>query len=527
MKAILSVLFVVLSCIAADAQPPKLNSYPAANAVIFLDFDGQYVQGTAWNWDGPIDAQASGLSSAAITEIFNRVAEDYRVFKLNITTDSNVYVSAPATKRNRIIITPTYQWYGQAGGVSYIGAFSWGDDTPGWVFSGLLNNNIKYIAEAVSHEAGHTLGLQHQSNYDGNCTKTAEYSQGQGTGEISWAPIMGVGYYKNITTWYYGPNAFGCSNLQNDLEVIAGSPNNIGLRNDDHGNSHQQATMINVIANNFQVNGLINTSADKDVFLVNINTATNFKLNAYPQNVGSSNAGANIDIRVSLLNSEGIELSRYNPSELLSAGIDTTLNAAIYYLVVEGVGNANLDDYGSLGFYTISGSLAGTLALHELKLSGAVNREKHQLNWSYKTDETIRSVELESSSDGLHFSSLTVLESTSRSFSWQPLEFGNTWYRIKVNTVLGAGTYFSNIISLRSPYGKGLFLQSNVVQQEILLSSDKECVWQLLNQNGSLMQQGRLIKGMNRLPISTIAKGLFVIKVVKNDEIYSFKIIKQ
>jgi len=40
MKAILSVLFVVLSCIAADAQPPKLNSYPAANAVIFLDFDG-------------------------------------------------------------------------------------------------------------------------------------------------------------------------------------------------------------------------------------------------------------------------------------------------------------------------------------------------------------------------------------------------------------------------------------------------------------------------------------------------------
>jgi hypothetical protein len=75
--------------------------------------------------------------------------------------------------------------------VSYVGSFTWGDDTPGWVFSGLLNNNIKYIAEAVSHEAGHTLGLQHQSNYDAECTKTSEYGQGQGTGEISWAPIMG------------------------------------------------------------------------------------------------------------------------------------------------------------------------------------------------------------------------------------------------------------------------------------------------------------------------------------------------
>jgi hypothetical protein len=78
---------------------PKLNSYPAANAVIFLDFDGQYVQGTAWNWDGPINAQTSGLSSVAITEIFNRVAEDYRIFKLNITTDSTVYAAAPAIKR--------------------------------------------------------------------------------------------------------------------------------------------------------------------------------------------------------------------------------------------------------------------------------------------------------------------------------------------------------------------------------------------------------------------------------------------
>ena len=65
MKAILSVLFGVLSYILGDAQVPKLSSYPAAQGVLFLDFDGQYVQGTSWNWEGPIAAQASGLSSAA------------------------------------------------------------------------------------------------------------------------------------------------------------------------------------------------------------------------------------------------------------------------------------------------------------------------------------------------------------------------------------------------------------------------------------------------------------------------------
>ena len=527
MKAILSVLFVVLSCMAAGAQTPKLNSYPAANAVVFLDFNGQYVQGTAWNWDGPINAQTSGLSSVAITEIFNRVAEDYRIFNLNITTDSTVYAAAPAIKRNRIIITPTYQWYGQAGGASYVGSFTWGDDTPGWVFSGLLNNNIKYIAEAVSHEAGHSLGLQHQSNYDAECTKTSEYGQGQGTGEISWAPIMGVGYYRNITTWNNGPNAFGCSYLQNDIETIAGGLNNIGLRNDDHGNSYQQASFINVIANSFEVKGLINTSADKDVFAIPINMATHLKLSAIPQNVGSGNAGANIDIRVSLLNSEGNELSRYNPSEFLSAGIDTTLNAAIYYVVVEGVGNQNLDDYGSLGFYTISGSLAGTLSIHQLKLSGTINKGKHQLNWSYQSDEAIRSIELETSNDGMNFRSLTSLESANRSFSWQPFENSNTWYRIKIITALEEGTYYSNIISLRGLSDNGLSLQSNVVKDEIVLSSDKEYNWQLLNLNGSLLQQGKLIPGVNRLPISTIARGLLVIKIVKDEEIYSFRIIKQ
>src|SRR6185295_19395597 len=102
--------------------------------------------------------------------------------------------------------------------------------------------------------------------------------------------------------------------------------------------------------------------------------ATHFKLNAVPQNVGNSNAGANIDIKVSLLNSEGNELSRYKPSELLNAGIDTTLNAGIYYLVIEGVGNPNLEDYGSLGFYIISGSLAGTLPIQQLKLTGSINK---------------------------------------------------------------------------------------------------------------------------------------------------------
>ena len=60
------------------------------------------------------------------------------------------------------------------------------------------------MAEAAAHEVGHTLSLKHQSIYNSSCVKTNEYHPGTGTGVTSWAPIMGVGYSKNITLFHNG-----------------------------------------------------------------------------------------------------------------------------------------------------------------------------------------------------------------------------------------------------------------------------------------------------------------------------------
>ncbi|MGZ5134838.1 MAG: zinc-dependent metalloprotease, partial [Flavitalea sp.] len=509
------------------AQTPILNSYPAAQATIFLDFDGEYVTGSSWNWSGPIDAQPAVLSPAQITEVFNRVSEDYGIFNLNITTDPAVFLAAPLFNRMRIIVTSTSSWYGPAGGVSFVGSFTWGNDTPGWVFSSLLGNNVKKIAEAISHETGHTLGLQHQSLFDGSCAKTNEYSPGQGTGEIGWAPIMGVGYSKNLTTWHNGTSTLGCTAFQNDINVIAGSTNNFGLRTDDHLDSHTGASPIN-IGMASSASGIINNSSDRDVFKFELYNSNNFQLSAIPQNVGTANEGANVDIKVALLDGLTDTIGRYNPADLLNVGIDTNLNAGIYYLVVDGVDNANLADYGSLGFYTLSASLLYALPVHRLSLSGRIHSDEHALRWNYFADEKVKEIYIESSRDGIHFNFLSKLNADARNFNWKPLDSDATHYRVKVVIAADERAYYSNIILLRkSPSGKSIDVINRVITDNININVEKNFNYQLFDETGRLLQKGTLQNGSNQIGTGRLKKGILFLKLQHNDEVYTERFMKR
>ena len=102
-----------------------------------------------------------------------------------------------------------------AGGVAYVGTFGNAYYAPAYVFPAQLGNgNPKYVAEAISHEVGHNLGLSHDGQIDATGA-TVGYYEGQG----SWAPIMGVGYYRPITHWSKGEYA-GATQKQDDIAII-------------------------------------------------------------------------------------------------------------------------------------------------------------------------------------------------------------------------------------------------------------------------------------------------------------------
>ena len=309
--------------------------------VILLDFNGQSVSNTLWNTNGTITCAPANLNSEEINLVVQRVATDFTPFNVTITTDETVYNAANAYKRIRVIVTESWEWYGQAGGVSYLNSFTWGTNTPCFVFSSLLSYSIKNIAEACSHEAGHTLGLRHQSIYDANGVKLSDYNWGQGEGEIGWAPIMGAAYNENLSLWHYGPNSLSATTMQDDVAKIGSV---VGFVNDEFANTTSNATALSS-----SKTGIINSSSDVDYFSINISTTKTLSL--VPANVGSNNAGGNLDLVLKIYDGQVSLLSTINDPLILNAVIN--LAPGNYYLSAGTADNQYATRYGMLSKYII------------------------------------------------------------------------------------------------------------------------------------------------------------------------------
>lgn len=342
----------------------RLHSRPGARRVVYLDFDGHVLSGTVWNsLNGgrdiacpPFDFEGGAAvftvdEATRIQQVWERVAEDYAPFDVDVTTE---YPGEDAMVRStqgddrygtRVLVSPISGYFGNYGGYSYIGVFnSIGDYyKPALVFPEKLEYSEKYVGECCSHEAGHNLGLYHDGTTSG-----LTYYTGHGSGETGWAPIMGSGHRKNLTQWSKGEYA-GANNTEDDLAII--QTRGLDLRPDDHGDAPAAATTL-AGPGELRATGVIEHAGDTDVFALQTGAGT------VTVCVAPAPRGPDADLSVEVRAADGSLLASANPLDLLSAGVTATAPAGTVYVAVTGTGLGDpatgYSAYGSLGGYSLT-----------------------------------------------------------------------------------------------------------------------------------------------------------------------------
>jgi len=359
----------------------SLHSRPGAANVVYLDFDGHLIPAsTAWT-DIDLDAvpydtdsnpgSFSAAELASIAEIWRRIAEDFAPFDVDVTTEEPASFGPTVA---RVLITSDIDASGNAmpaqgaGGVAYVGVWGRSDYysrySPALVyFDNLGGGRADFVAEAATHEAGHNLYLSHDA------TSSSSYYGGHGSGDVSWGPLMGTGYNRNVSQWSRGeyPDA---SNTQDDTGILA---DQLAVRADDHADTFGGATrLVSDAAGNIDATlpqddpgnlaadnkGVIETESDLDLFYFDTGGGP-VSLAVTPAWQERYTRGGNLDVHAALYDISGTLLVESNSQTGTDASLTAGLSAGRYYLAVQGTGSSTspYSAYGSLGQYFITGTL--------------------------------------------------------------------------------------------------------------------------------------------------------------------------
>lgn len=371
---------------AAAAGVPVLHSLPTSTKKIYLDFDGAVVKDSGWSstersaatrlptpftavaWSMDSTSDFSTAEIARIRQVWASVAEDYAPFNVDVTTEDPGTAGLDRSNNNdssygmRVLITDSDAWTticanSRCGGVAFVDIFdriaSGTSFQPAWVFPQNFADVATTMADAISHEAGHTFGLHHDGTTGANAT---EYYAGQG----AWAPIMGLSGSQPLSQWSKGEYA-NASNTEDDLAIIAA--NGAPLLADDAGDNASGAAAGLPAATR-----QIGTRADLDFYRLSA-CIGDVTITATPVAFAPD-----LDIELSLYDVTGNTLLIKNDPAAtkttdgtvggLGASVRYSSVAARDYQVrVDGVGSGSASltgysDYASLGRYTMA--LSGT-----------------------------------------------------------------------------------------------------------------------------------------------------------------------
>lgn len=364
---------MLLSPEALQAQAPYpldrtflLHSNPGATKRVYLDFNGHVgFEGTyaPFNFEGS-SATFSTAELTVIQQAWHSASEDFLPFDVDITTEDPGVEALKKTGAGdtewgqRAVVSASnwdYSW-------AYVGSFNYETDYECQIYPG--NNTWIWIADSISHEVGHSLGLNEHGQKPGDGT----YYEGHGSGATYWSPIMGwtkMSEPYGVSQWskceYKNP-----TNKEDDLAIIT-TQNGFGYRPDDHGSTRATATAI---TSGVVKEGIIEQRTDVDYFSFAMAGSGRVQIDIDPDYLAP-----NLDILAKLHAADGTVLYTSNPLAALDARFDVNLAAGNYFLSVDGTGFGDpavdgYSDYGSLGYYSVLVVVPEPASLSVLALGG-------------------------------------------------------------------------------------------------------------------------------------------------------------
>lgn len=185
--------------------------------------------------------------------------------------------------------------------------------------------------------------------------------------------------------------------------------------------------------------------------------------------------------------------------------------------------------------------VCSVLPLNLVYLNATLQKNSAELQWQTAQEINTSYFDVERSTNGRNFSAFKQVPATGNSnvktnyyaFDNQPVA-GKNWYRLKMVDKDGKYTY-SYIVSVSNKLENSISINPNPVGNVLNLNvsnvNTSNAIIQITGMNGKLlMQANRVISnGFNSFPfdVSGFAKGIYIIKIIQDNNIQNLKWVKE